>query len=70
MSPPAGATIPRPPRDPTPAERIVRPFQDFLRIEASAGILLLAATVGARPTGIWYCRVAAFNDACPAEGPW
>lgn len=47
MSPPAGATIPRPPRAPTPAERIVRPFQDFLRIEASAGILLLVATVGA-----------------------
>ncbi len=32
---------------PTPAERIVRPFQDFLRVEAAAGILLLLCTAAA-----------------------
>jgi Na+:H+ antiporter, NhaA family len=32
------------PRPMTPAQRILRPFQDFLRIEASAGILLLLCT--------------------------
>ncbi len=34
----------RRPIPPTPAERILRPFREFLRVEASAGILLLLCT--------------------------
>ncbi|MBZ5637173.1 MAG: Na+/H+ antiporter NhaA [Acidobacteriia bacterium] len=43
--PTSGHSAPVPPK--TPAERILRPFQEFLRIEASAGILLLLCTVAA-----------------------
>jgi NhaA family Na+:H+ antiporter len=38
---------PRPREAITPMERLVRPFQEFARLEASGGILLIACTVAA-----------------------
>ena len=35
----------RPSEDVTPIERLVRPFQEFARLEASGGILLIGCTV-------------------------
>ena len=35
----------RPPKAVTPIGRLVRPFQEFARLEASGGILLIGCTV-------------------------
>jgi NhaA family Na+:H+ antiporter len=60
--------------DVTPAEWLARPFRDFGRIEASAGILLLCCTVAAllwanSPKAHLYFALAGSNLAV-SLGPW
>lgn len=60
--------------DMTPAEWIARPFRDFARIEASAGILLLVCTVAAlgwanSPKGNVYFAIANASVTL-SLGPW
>ena len=60
--------------DVTPAEWLARPFRDFARIEASAGILLLCCTVAAlvwanSPNGRLYFAIANASITI-SLGPW
>jgi hypothetical protein len=60
--------------DVTPAEWLARPFRDFARIEASAGILLLCCTVAAltwanSPKGDLYFAIAKASITV-SLGPW